>query len=41
MYITIEILTKENGAEKENLLGYTKIDLEKRFFNELYSKNLE
>lgn len=41
MNITIEIFSKDPNKAKESLLGFTTINLEKRFFNQIYSDKLE
>jgi len=41
MNITIEFFTRDPNKNNETFLGFTKIDLEKRYFNENYHKKLE
>jgi len=41
MNITIEIMKKEPNKVKESLLGYTTINLEQRYFNEIYREKLK
>lgn len=41
MNLTIEIMSKEPNKANETLLGYTTINIEKRFFNQIYIDKLE